>query len=263
MILVGLWACAREEFEDLPGELVVPSLGGCTWYETSPGVSVSDGSENDQEWTYDREGRLVEHLEGYETAGADEHTDTFTWRGGCNTRIDAVYESGLVLVQRTACDAHDNPISITVTREDGERPEELADWTYVNRYDALGQLTALELYEDGELLTSETRVWNGQGQLLQREVYDPVVGFSVKRLFYWDRVRLLGWEDRGPQDDPWMERLYFGRTLLAEYDYIEEPPPRKSTEYEVDRGEWPTARTVESSYDNGYTQEIEVDCSER
>lgn len=282
-MLFWLAGCLGPTMVEVPGAMApgvvdwawpaeVPSLAGCTWTERS--LLGADETT----WTYDPEGRLTSEVA---VDGTARWTTAYTWRRGCLTGFSregtavredkrgGTEETTTSEVHQYTCDRHDNKVAWeqVAVASDGSFLE-IDGRTFVNSYDALGQLAVVETWKTSDSplevpLFVDNYTWNSDGQPLVQVHEAPVDGAKTTWTWWWDHNLLLGRDEVGTGADVYMSRTYEGRRLTGEL--VESDADGNTTsswEYTDPPGPFPIA-TVSGLAGIGFEErEVDVSCAE-
>ncbi|MEZ4235502.1 MAG: hypothetical protein R3F59_04935 [Myxococcota bacterium] len=258
--LPWLSACSAPRFVAPPGDLRSPTLAGCTWAQT-------DAFGDAERWSYDDEGRLVEHLDE-----ADGWRATLRWEGACLLEQDwislaeggpAQAPDGGYTGQRTDCDERGNPVwrdDVLQTPSGSEFV--IASRSFVNDYQGAERVASVERWSesssgDADLLDVTEYVWLDDQQPLQVRVSRPGAT-TVTTRYWWDHQLLLGASVSGGGLELELARTYDHRRLVTEV--------LMSGESELGATSWAYAEgegfpnTVRQTGDRPGTYDVSVSC---
>lgn len=259
---LALVGCGQDGFLDVPDgidgewQLRAPSLAGCTVdYLVS---SLGDGGA--ASFRYDLRGRLL-HADGTSPSGVPV-TASYVWDGDCVYAIEST-ERGRAYHTQFTCDRFGNATEKVVygLYDDGEQIVSIVEFTetYDLQLDAYGQAVHVDTIGPNGLTLTEDLLWDTDRRLVQHASYDLALAMDLKRTFYWDHDRLLGFMDRGVGPDLTMTRYFEPHRLVEQVDAREESEYRRVTwEYEGDEP-WPIRRSIDA-VDAFYTQDVLVTC---
>lgn len=214
-----LAACSEEpRFVSPPGDLVVPSLAGCSFTQDAGSAKIT--------WVYDASGKLATD----EIIASDGWLTTYTWKGACLSQMVRQGDGSYSETDENifTCDSRGNHLSwerrLLTPSQDLLSSER---YVFEYSYDSNGQIAdALARLDSGgsgagTKVGAASYLWYDESRPLEA-IFQNIEGTSDTATWIWDHERQLGWDRRGASEERTMTRTWEGDQLTFESHTEEE-----------------------------------------